>query len=128
MITISVDKDEYVISVDKFLKPKVLTGSKATSILLVRLILLEPGVFQAQPDLGVGIISRFRYSDEEDLPVLRNRIDQQIATYLPELQDVSVEVTAGGNHDILINISADGGTYMYKFDKEALSLEELMSL
>jgi hypothetical protein len=54
---------EFGFSVDEFNNPKVYKNAEAVSTLLVRLLLLEPGTIQSHPNAGVGLISRYRYSD-----------------------------------------------------------------
>ena len=53
---------EYSISINEFNKPKEYDGINSLYITLIRLILLEPGTYQTNPNMGVGIVSRFRYS------------------------------------------------------------------
>ena len=63
-------------------------------LLLTRLILLEPGTFQSHPDMGVGLISNYRYRvDDGSLSSdLKARIQTQIDTYLPFLSGIDVVV------------------------------------
>ena len=56
------DVSEPLMSINKFNKPKVLQEPDSGVIRIVRLILLEPGTIQTHPDMGVGIVSKFRYS------------------------------------------------------------------
>ena len=41
---------EYLLTTDEFRNPKVLEGAKAIGILLVRLLLMEPGTNPLHPD------------------------------------------------------------------------------
>ena len=86
------DLDEPLMTINKFYKPVVLTGTDAAVMQITRLILLEPGTIQTHPDCGVGIISKFRYSTEVDVKQLENRIASQISTYLPMYTMVKVAV------------------------------------
>ena len=47
--------------------PKVLTGTNAMYTKIVYLLLLEPGKFQSHPTMGVGLRSRYRYNNSENL-------------------------------------------------------------
>lgn len=90
-----VDKSEPLLSVDKYYKPLVATGEDYATLLLVRLILLEPGTIQTHPDLGVGLVSKFRYSTEVDMTKLSNSIKDQINKYLPQFTLVKVKCILG---------------------------------
>lgn len=105
---------EHVLSTDNFKQPKVLTGKEAIGTLLVRLILFEPGTDPCRPEMGVGLVSRYRYKTQDDLQELRNRISDQVATYLPNFRavDVTLELKSDGVLDISIEI--DGTLYKYE--------------
>lgn len=85
---------EYSLKVNDFNEPKVYEKQQALMLLLTRLILLEPGAFQSHPDMGVGLISNFRYRVDDGSLVsdLKSRIQSQINTYLPFLDGVNVLV------------------------------------
>ena len=85
--------NEYHLSIDEFKEPKVSTNAEAVATLLVRLLLLEPGTFQSHPDMGVGIVSRYRYNMEGKAADLEADFKRQIETYLPNFQNVRVKVT-----------------------------------
>ena len=54
--------NEYTLSVNEFLEPDVKSGPEAVCKLLVQLLLLEPNTYDTHPEMGVGIVSRYRYS------------------------------------------------------------------
>ena len=85
---------EYSLKVNDFNEPKVYEKQQALMLLLTRLILLEPGTFQSHPDMGVGLISNFRYRVDDGSLVsdLKSSIQSQINTYLPFLDGVNVLV------------------------------------
>ena len=83
---------EYTLSTNSFKKPRVLTGKPAVATLLVRLILLEPGTYQSSPEMGIGIVSRYRYGNEDDIENLSSDIKDQIQTYLPGFERVEVQI------------------------------------
>lgn len=118
---------EPCLTVDEFNRPKILEGREAISTLLVHLILLEPGTYASHPTMGVGLVSRYRYNDEESLEQLQEDIYEQISMYLPEFQAVDVNVymdphnyqTKNTNNEIIIDISIDGVIYRYETEKQA---------
>jgi len=79
-----VDDTEPLLSVDKYYRPLVVKNINYATLLLVRLILLEPGTIQTHPDCGVGLVSKFRYSTGVDIQKLETRIAEQISRYLPQ--------------------------------------------
>lgn len=92
-----VDKTEPLLSVDKYYKPLVAKDENYATLLLVRLILLEPGTFQTHPDCGVGLVSKFRYATDVDMIELQKRIKDQIMLYLPQYSLVDVKCELGDN-------------------------------
>lgn len=120
---------EYLLSINKFDRPKKYVDSEgkpaATQTLITRLILMDPGTIQHHPDMGVGIVSRYRYSNTDDLPALRRDIEDQCQTYLPELYDCTVEVELYDDHTVRIMLLSNDIKYVADFDKETLTLSEL---
>jgi hypothetical protein len=87
-----VNTDEPLMSVNKYYKPTVLENEDAAIMLILRLILMEPGTIQTHPNMGVGIVSKFRHSTEIDIGELQRRITKQIKTYLPMFTSVQIRV------------------------------------
>lgn len=82
-------------SVDNFNNPKIYSDAQGLMLLLSRLILLEPGTFQSHPDMGVGLLTYYRYELDSDSGLaadLRQRIRSQIDTYLPILTGIDIQV------------------------------------
>ena len=114
---------EHVLSLNNFNMPKVYNGSDAEYILIVRLLLLEPGKIQTHPYMEVGIISRYRYNNEDNfLITLENDIKQQIQTYLPQLVMTNVSLVIKNNIlGIIINTSGDNAYVLaYNPDTEKI--------
>ena len=110
---------EYFIGIDEFNHPKVYTDQHATFVLLIRLILLEPGTYPNHPDMGVGLVSRYRFVMKEKLGELQTRIQNQINTYLPEFSAVNVEVSYEEQHKYTkISITIDEITYKMTYNPE----------
>lgn len=107
---------EHVLSLNNFGMPKVFNDNDSAYVLIIRLILLEPGKFQSHPDMGVGIRSRYRFNNEENfLMNLQNDIKKQIDKYLPELSATDVIVT--NNNKVLgIIINTAEGTYVVSYN------------
>lgn len=107
-----VKKREYLLGVNSFNKPAVANGPEATCILLMELILLEPGSNPLKPLMGVGI-KNYRYAHNKTDELIK-RIKSQINDYLPECNSCDVEIeeiTAAKVANIKITI--DGITYIY---------------
>lgn len=109
---------EHLLTTDEFNNPKVLTGKDAISQLLIHLILLEPGTYASRPTMGVGLISRYRYNSEESLEQLKQDIQDQVTTYLPEFGAVNVELEMDAEKRLVINIEISGTIYQYETSKQ----------
>lgn len=105
-----VDK-EYTFSVNRFNQPVTLTDKNAIGTRLMTLIMMEPGDDPLHPDMGVGIKS-FRYT-QNTLDKLKERIESQIATYLPFYQDVKISLVQTPDKVCNIEIALGGVTYIY---------------
>lgn len=109
---------EMLLSVDSFNRPKVLEGKEAIGTLLVRLIQLEPGTYPSHPNMGVGLISNYRYCDEDKVKLLQDHIKSQIRTYLPEYQAVKVTAKLQPEGKLIIDINIDQTIYRYETVQE----------
>lgn len=92
-----VDTTEPLLSVDKYYRPLIAENENYATLMLIRLILLEPGTFQTHPDMGVGLVSRFRYSSEVDMSKLSNIIKNQVMKYLPQFTFTDVKCELSNN-------------------------------
>lgn len=111
---------EHVLSLNNFNMPKVYDGSDANYILIVRLLLLEPGKYQSHPTMGIGLKSRYRYNNDDNFLInLKNDIKKQITAYLPELITTDISLTIMENNVLGIVIrSNDNGAYVLAYDNE----------
>jgi len=102
---------EYLLSTDAFKTPKVLKNQQAIAMLLLRLILLDPGSDPLHPDMGVGI-RQYRYAmgREEEL---KTRIRDQMNQYLPCFPAGNVELEVTSDKLINIKITIDDVVYVY---------------
>ena len=116
-------------STNNFNEPAHVDGYAADCLLLTRLILLEPGTIQSHPDMGVGINTRWRYTDETLLMDLESDIESQIEKYLPKFVLTSVEckfgTTTKDNKVIFITISSNTMKYTFVSDGITLKLSDL---
>ena len=108
---------EYSFSVDDFKNPKVYKDREAVAVLLMRLLLLEPGLIQSHPNMGIGLISRYRYGVDV-ASELQSNFKNQIDTYLPQLQGVRVNVSQVGQ---VLNIAVEYNNILYgiSFDQSS---------
>lgn len=113
---ITINNKEYLLSTNKFQQPKVLVDRDCCAMLLLRLLLLEPGSMPDQPEMGVGIVSHYLHSDIDKIDDLRLDIQTQISKFLPSLIGVSVEI-ATHEKELRIQITVDG--VMYSFDTDS---------
>lgn len=102
---------DYLLDIDDLNRPKVLdmeniqTGTmNSAALLIIRLLLLKKGSYPDFPDLGIDIRGRYRFAFEEELITLRNELEDQISTYLPELIPVDVDVSLYRPKDSLENM------------------------
>ena len=88
---------EYTLSVNEFMQPKVLKGDQAAYTDIIRLFLLDPGTNQTHPEMGIGIRSRYRFSDTSQISALREEAKLQMQTYLPNLLTMDVQIETYGS-------------------------------
>lgn len=122
---------EYFLSVNSYLAPTEVTDEQAIYVLLVRLILLEPGSSEINPDMGVGIYSKWRYCNADDIPQLQSSILDQISTYLPQLAGCTVNVSLDSENlsMYIIEIKISDKLYTLKIDtlNKTISLANIIS-
>ena len=102
---------EHTLSTNSFKKPRVLTGKPAIATLLVRLILLEPGTDPNHPEMGIGLVSKYRFLTEELALDLMDNIKKQVSLYLPELQCTNVEIGYSPEKIAIIKVTIDDTIY-----------------
>ena len=102
---------EYSFGIDRFNNPNVINGKDAIGTRLMELMMMEPGDDPLHPDMGVGIQS-YRYSINNTEP-LRKRIEEQIATYLPFYQGVTVTLIITPDKICNVEIVIEDTTYVY---------------
>lgn len=124
-----IEDKEYVMTVNEFNEPRVYSGKDSTALKILRLLLLEPGTISSRPTMGVGIVSKYRFSIEDDLNELSDVIKEQIRTFLPDsiLHDVVLELK---DKSLQISIRIDEDFYVYDLDEQSkiLSIADLSRL
>lgn len=116
---------EGVFSTNEYNIPKVLKDKEEVIILLIRLILLEPGSNPLHPEMGVGLRSRWSNCAVEDLPKLEVEIKKQIIIYMPLYQQASVIVKSENS---IMRISVNIDDTLYKFTTSEKPAENEISL
>ncbi len=109
---------EYMLDLDPFKKPKIIGNKEALATLLVRLILLEPGTNPLFPEMGVGLVSKYRFLQPGDDSDLKEDIRQQVATYLPDA--VMQDITFTYNDDKTVNIEMIVNDMTFIYDSSLL--------
>ena len=112
---------EYTLSINDLNEPKILYGREAIATILVRLLLLQPGTFPDRPEMGVGLVANYRYSDKEKISDLRKEIEEQVKTYLPRYQAVNVKCILNKDNTLTIGIEVDD--VLYQFDTSDITPE-----
>jgi len=119
---------DYELGLDDLGQPNVIDmsiirpGKMNSAVLLIaRLLYLKKGTYADQPEMGIDIINRYRFSFEEELTSLSRELQNQITQYLPEFTPVTVKCDFiqsddSGKSNITISISANGVTYTMIYD------------
>lgn len=107
----AVRQREYLFSVDQFNEPAKLENKSAIGLLLVRLIMLDPGTDPLHPTMGVGI-RNYRYGFN-NIEKLKNTIQSQIEQFLPEFQNATVSIIVTPDKTCNIEISIGDTVYVY---------------
>lgn len=101
MPDLEVAANEYLLSINDINQPMSVTNNDKVVLFIVRLLLLEPGTYQSNPNMGVGLVSRYRYTQDQDIESLTTVVRDQIQTYLPGYNMVDVRITPVFPQEIL---------------------------
>lgn len=117
---------EYNLDVDEYHRPKMVIDNEAIAQRIVRLILLEPGTNPLHPEMGVGLVSHFRYILTSQLPELKRRIMSQISQWYPEGSGADIDFAIGNDHILRIKISLEDSVFTYDTsDGTAITVSDL---
>lgn len=103
---------EYVIGTNDFNQPEEYVGKRAVGLLVERLLLLEPGTDPMRPEMGVGLVSKYRYMFPDKLTELKNNVADQLERYLFPYQTVNIKFSIK-DKELTIDITVDDYTYKY---------------
>lgn len=96
---------EYLLKTDSFLNPKKIEGLDAIGVLLMRLLMTEPGSNPLRPGMGVGLGSKYRFISEPRLSELQSVIEDQIATYCPpEMQSCTASLSVDAENCLVVSL------------------------
>lgn len=103
---------EHLIATDVYNKPHTIKNKDALAVLIIRLLLMDPGTNPLHPEMGVGLVSRYRFSSSSDMTTLNSEISDQMKNFLPKFSytNVSCSVKEG---NIIVNISIDDTLYTF---------------
>lgn len=109
--------NEYLLAVDNYNKPSKITGKKAEYYVILKLLLMNKGENPLFPDMGVGLVQKYRYCTEDDIPDLEQDINDQMTTYLPLLliDRVTVSLEDG---NLVLSISSSETETNYNYSSE----------
>lgn len=110
---------EYLLTTNEYLEPKSIEGSDAYAVLIIRLLLMEPGTNPLHPDMGVGVGPRYRFILEDEISILEDRIRDQLQTYLPEEFNATTKVYMELKPSKFLIITITSNDTKYVFDTEA---------
>lgn len=87
---------------------------------------MKPGTDFLHPEMGVDIIGRYRYCEENDIEDLQEEINNQINTYFPNYNTVSVSVNFE-NSNIISKININDTLYTFSSnDSTVRTLDSLL--
>ena len=113
---------EYLLSINEFIQPKVLKKDQAAYTDIIRLFLLDPGTNQTHPDMGIGIRSRYRFSDASEIFKLEQEAKDQMKTYLPNLLTMDIQIKAYGTTIAIFITSENDNIYALGYNTETGSI------
>lgn len=109
---------EYVLSTNEFMQPKVLKKDQAAYTDIIRLFLLDPGTNQTHPEMGIGIRSRYRFSDTSEIFKLEQEVKDQMQLYLPNLLTMDIQIEAYGTTLAIFITSENEEVYALGYNTE----------
>ena len=113
---------EYLLSINEFMQPKVLKGEQAAYTDIIRLFLLDPGTNQTHPEMGIGIRSRYRWSDTSEISNLEYEAKNQMKTYLPHLLTMDIQIETYGTTLAIFITSESDTVYALGYNTETGTL------
>ena len=122
---------EHVFSLNDFNMPKVYEEKDANYILIIRLLLLDPGKYQSHPTMGIGLSTKYRFGSNKNdniLQSLQADIKEQMSKFLPQVSYKNIELVLDNSNRLGIIIETDeGGAYVIGYDAETQGIEAAAS-
>ena len=111
---------------NNFKEPKEFSGGEAIFVLIKRLILLNPGTYPNHPLMGVGLVKNWRFREMDDVLPIKQAIQDQIETYLPEYSINNIDVVKKSNNELSIKIEVNNVIFRMETTKDDdIKLSEL---
>ena len=110
---------EYLLRTNEYNQPQVLSGKDAIATKLILLLNMKKGTDPRHPLMGIDMIGRYRYCEEEDVDELQQEINSQIEKYFP--LEISLNTRAYVTWDdgeLRILINSDDTTYAFTATEE----------
>lgn len=117
----AVKEREYLLSINEFKEPRTVDKKRAIGLLLVRLIVMEPGSDPLHPTMGVGI-RKYRYG-LNNLEELRSEVEYQINTFLPCFPNANVAIVYTPDKICSIEITINDIVYVYDTSKTSTPIK-----
>ena len=115
---------EHTLSINEFNKPKVLTNEAAIAQKLIEIALLNPGTYPTRPDMGLGLVRKYRYQSDTDVEKMKEEYKSQIETYLPTLTDVEIDIKVVGK-ELRFFVKIDGTMFRLILNTDTKTLMSL---
>lgn len=103
---------EHLLSTDDYNKPHTIKDKDALAVLIIRLLIMHPGTNPLHPEMGIGLIERYRYCSSDDIPTLNTEIEEQMRQFLPDFRFTKVECSTV-NGSINVSIAIDDTLYSF---------------
>ena len=126
---------DYELGLDDLGQPNVIDMTvlrakrmNSAALLIARLLFIRKGTYADQPDMGIDIVKRYRFSFEEELLTLNNELKDQMTDYLPEFLPVNVNcayMQKDDNRYVNISILANGAMYNLYYNTSSNRLESI---
>lgn len=112
---------EYIFKTNTINKTDYFNKNKAVGLLILRLLILEPGKNKLFPNMGLGLCTRKRFILESNLNALELETEEQINTYLPKYRSTSVKYSITNDKRLIVTININNESYEYEIGDDIKS-------
>lgn len=116
---------EGIFGTNKYNMPAILEGKEEITILIIRLLILEPGSNPLHPEMGIGLLQRYKNCSRDDLSDLELEIKTQILIYLPKYQQTDIKIDIINS---IMRLSINIDDTLYKFTTSTEPAKDEISL